>query len=217
MSLNISKLENVCTRVNKTTARCPACAEAGSDRTGDHLVIQADGRFGCVVCSGDSAEAIEHRKRIFALCGDREIKPLTIHRPKDTAGLGRLGQVNPGQSAAPSLKTDLLGRLGRAFQSHLEPEGESKQDDTHNTDPNHPNDSEKGVLGVLSGPTPTPHRPLSEHERAVLIEWCGTDNHLFILEARDLFNATIIEIVRTAALSPVKRQAANRLDPLNGA
>jgi hypothetical protein len=55
-------------------------------------------------------------------------------------------------------------------------------------------------------PTPTPQRPLSEHERAVLIEWCGTDNHPFILEARDLFNATIVEIVRTADFSPVKRR-----------
>ena len=65
-------------RGGKIIARCPACAEAGHDQKGEHLVINADGRFGCVVYPGDSADAKEHRKRIFALCGDREIKPLVV-------------------------------------------------------------------------------------------------------------------------------------------
>lgn len=65
---------------------------------------------------------------------------------------------------------------------------------------------------VRDTPTATPHRPLSEHERAVLIEWCGTDNHPLILEARELFNATIVEIVRTADFSAVKRRGANGSD-----
>jgi hypothetical protein len=213
MSLDLAKLKNVRRMSARITARCPACAEAGGDRTGDHLLIRADGRFGCVVYSGDSADAKEHRKRIFTLCGDREIKPLAVR----SADLGRLGRVNQSHSAETPLKTGLLGRLGRAFESHSEPEGESNRDEPHNADPNQRNDSGKDVLGVLSGPTPTPQRPLSEHERAVLIEWCGTENHPLILEARDLFNATIIEIVPTAAFSPVKRQAANGLDQLNGA
>ena len=197
MSLSISKLENVRTRANKTTARCPACAEAGGDRTGDHLVIQANGRFGCVVYPGDSAEVIEHRKRIFALCGDRSLKPLAVHPPV-------LGRLNQSQSAERPLKTGLLGRLGRAFESRFERErtqGENASADLH-----YRSDFEKGVLSVLSDPTPTPHRPLSKHERAVVIEWCGTDNHPFILEARNLFNATIVEIVPTAAFSPAKRR-----------
>ena len=89
MSLDISKLENVRKRGGKVIARCPACAEAGHDQKGEHLVINADGRFGCVVYPGDSADAKEHRKRIFALCGDREIKPLAVH----PSGLGRLGRL----------------------------------------------------------------------------------------------------------------------------
>ena len=89
MSLDISKLENARTRGDKTTARCPACAEAGHDQKGEHLVINSDGRFGCVVYPGDSADAKKHRKRVFALCGDREIKPLIVRSP----GLGRLGRV----------------------------------------------------------------------------------------------------------------------------
>ena len=114
MSLDISKLENVRKRGEKITARCPACAEVGHDQKGEHLVINADGRFGCVVYPGDSADAKEHRKRIFALCGDREIKPLAVH----PAGLGRLGRVPESHSAVRPLKTGLLGRLGRLFQTH---------------------------------------------------------------------------------------------------
>jgi len=37
-----------------------------------------------------------------------------------------------------------------------------------------------------------PHRPLTEIERALLVRWCGTDNHPIILDAISLFNATIV-------------------------
>jgi len=42
----------------------------------------------------------------------------------------------------------------------------------------------------------TPHRPLSERERALLVRWCGTGNHPLIIEAISLFNATIVGIER---------------------
>ena len=61
-------------------------------------------------------DAKAHRKRIFALCGDREIKPFTVGSP----GLGRLGRVNQTYLASHPLKTGLLGRLGRLFETHLE-------------------------------------------------------------------------------------------------
>src|SRR5688572_12334123 len=66
MSLDQSKLEKVRRFGNGSVqARCPACAEAGNDRTGNHLRIYPDGRFGCCVNPGDR----QHRKRIFALAG----------------------------------------------------------------------------------------------------------------------------------------------------
>ena len=68
MSLNIHKLKNVKRQNNKITAQCPACAEEGCDRKGDHLFIDQHGKFGCVVNSGPSGK--EHRQRIFALAGD---------------------------------------------------------------------------------------------------------------------------------------------------
>ena len=48
-------------------AACPACRAAGSDKTGDHLLIQADGKFGCATHPDDR----EHRKEIFKLAGTR--------------------------------------------------------------------------------------------------------------------------------------------------
>jgi hypothetical protein len=148
MSLNISELENVRTRGQKRTARCPACAESGHDTKGEHLVISPEGRFACVLYPGDSADAKEHRRRIFALCGDREIKPLAV-RP---AGLGRLGRVNEDHSAGPSLKTGLLGRLGRVFETHLEPEQGPAQRETHNAE-RQLNDRGRSVLSVLDAET----------------------------------------------------------------
>lgn len=65
--LDVSRLENVRHAGGKTIAQCPACAEDGGDTTGEHLFIDAAGRFGCVKHSGP--EGTEHRKRIFALVG----------------------------------------------------------------------------------------------------------------------------------------------------
>jgi hypothetical protein len=115
MSLDISKLENVRTLYGKITARCPACAQAGHDQTRNHLIVRVDGRFGCVVYPGDSPDAREHRKRIFALCGNREIKPLAVRGSR----LGRLGRAAGSHSSSEAVKKGLLGRLGRLFQTQF--------------------------------------------------------------------------------------------------
>jgi len=187
MSLDISKLENVRKRDGKVIARCPACAEAGHDQKGEHLVVNARGPFGCVVYPGDSADAKAHRKRIFALCGDREIKPLAVH----SAGLGRLGRANQSHSAVRPIETGLLGRLGRLFQTHpgtkLTHAGGNDDRTTEKL-----NDFKKGVPGVLSEPVVEPHRPLSEREWAILMR-AGAENDPIIIEALELFNATVAE------------------------
>jgi len=69
MSLDVAKLEKVRELAGGLVqARCPACAEGGNDRTGEHLRIYPDGKFGCCVHPKDS----EHRKRIWALAGVRK-------------------------------------------------------------------------------------------------------------------------------------------------
>ena len=72
MSLDVSKLEKVRELAGGIVqARCPACAEGGGDRKGEHLRIYPDGRYGCCVHPKDG----EHRKRIFALVGVRGGSP----------------------------------------------------------------------------------------------------------------------------------------------
>ena len=66
MSLDVAKLEKVRELAGGVVqARCPACAEGGNDRSGEHLRIYPDGKFGCCVHPKDG----EHRKRIWALAG----------------------------------------------------------------------------------------------------------------------------------------------------
>ena len=57
---------------SKLVGQCPACAEEGGDKQRNHLVIQADGRFGCVIHPGAQGKA--HRQRIFQLIGDKSGK-----------------------------------------------------------------------------------------------------------------------------------------------
>ena len=70
MSLDRSKLEKVREVAGGTIARCPACAEDNGDTKGDHLSIDTDGKFCCVLNQGDAGR--EHRARIFDLVGVKE-------------------------------------------------------------------------------------------------------------------------------------------------
>src|SRR6266850_2742164 len=100
MSLDGTKLRKVRELASGgLQSQCPACAEAGQDRTGEHLRISPEGKFGCCVFPGDS----EHRKRIFALAGDHGPKAIKV-------------RVASAKSA-PAVQLDLLGRLGRAFSN----------------------------------------------------------------------------------------------------
>ena len=73
-TLDLNQLKNMQPKGSKTIAQCPACAEAGGDAKGNHLVITgtgADGSpiFGCVVHRGQNPDATLHRKRILELAG----------------------------------------------------------------------------------------------------------------------------------------------------
>jgi hypothetical protein len=91
------------------------------------------------------------------------------------------------------------------FQTHVErrePAGVNERNTERQL-----NDCEKGVLGVLTYPKTTPHRPLTDRERVLLVRWCGTDNHPIVLEAVNLFNATIVAIERAPTKSRVTGMA----------
>jgi hypothetical protein len=53
-----------------SVARCPACAAVGQDKSGEHLVVYPDGRFGCVVHPGEAGRL--HRKAIWEAVGERK-------------------------------------------------------------------------------------------------------------------------------------------------
>lgn len=70
MGLNLDKLENIKHKSSHIIARCPACDEIGNDHKGDHLFINDNGQFGCVLYPGHEGQ--QHRQRIFELVGIQE-------------------------------------------------------------------------------------------------------------------------------------------------
>lgn len=66
--LDLGRLENVVhLDGGSTRAACPACRAAGGDHSGDHLLIDPSGRYGCAKYPGDSA----HRKEVWKLAGSK--------------------------------------------------------------------------------------------------------------------------------------------------
>jgi hypothetical protein len=97
-------------------ARCPACAEGGADRAGEHLRVYPDGRFGCCVHPKDR----EHRKRIFALAGDKSARQFTV----------KVASSNPAAEPARSVKaslTSFLGTLGTAISNSVSSSNQASQ------------------------------------------------------------------------------------------
>lgn len=106
MGLDGSRLEKVRRRGSNTIARCPACAEAGNDRKGEHLFMNARGQFGCVLYPGPDGSA--HRQRIFELVGIKDIpdKGFEVRKPLSPA------------IGVSVIQKDVLGHLGRFAQTH---------------------------------------------------------------------------------------------------
>ena len=105
MSLDTAKLEKMRELAGGIVqARCPACAEGGGDRKGEHLRVYPDGRYGCCVHPKDT----EHRKRIWALAGVR--KPATFS----------LRLKSPSALPAQSVKAVLTAGTPRTVKTELE-------------------------------------------------------------------------------------------------
>jgi putative DNA primase/helicase len=96
MPLNHSKLENVKQKGSGYIARCPACAESQGDSTGNHLSIDAEGKFACIMFQG--ASGTEHRKRIYEIAGE----PIET-KPKDKPRYTALPNA-PANAPAPNFR-----------------------------------------------------------------------------------------------------------------
>ena len=134
--LNREKLVGARLRGGKLIAQCPACAEDGGDRAREHLFIAEDGRFGCAANPGDHA----HRRRIFALVGDREGRPVEVRSRAESGG----GELESG----------VLGRLGRVFHSLARTH--EKHPSVHDIIGIPPKEFEKGVPSVPSANSEQP-------------------------------------------------------------
>jgi hypothetical protein len=94
MSLDLRKLEKVRELADGAfQARCPACAETGQDRSGEHLRIYSNGKFGCCVHAGDR----EHRRRIFALAGERKRQSIQVQVKVSSAAAGEVKRLSFGK------------------------------------------------------------------------------------------------------------------------
>ena len=95
MRIDLSRLKNIEHKSDgKTVAQCPACAAAGSDTRGEHLVIFPDRSFGCVAHPKDKS----HNRKILSLVGLQTASDgcrLTINRIQipESAVLLRIGQI----------------------------------------------------------------------------------------------------------------------------
>ena len=178
MSLNIGALEMVRTVGGKTLARCPACAESGRDRKGEHLFIGQDGRFGCVVFPGDAGHA--HRQRIAQLAGSSEaqLPSFTVRQA-----------LPAGTPDVVFLQRDVLGHLGRQVESgevgQASEEAVSKplhfEAAIENCVPNVP----------IACPTPLPQGPL-EADEGRLLAGMSDSARAQAMMLRELFGATIL-------------------------
>jgi hypothetical protein len=141
MSIDMSKLENVKNKGEKIIARCPACAETGQDKKGDHLIINNDGKFACVMFQGSSGQ--KHRKRIFQLTG-------IIDSPKNIISVKEASQAS--HTEPDVIINDVLGRVGHHFLSHYKKSDKSTTDklvrlyEEINTVPDHAKRKMKGQL-----------------------------------------------------------------------
>lgn len=103
MKIDLSKLKNVKhLSGGKTTAQCPACAAEGADAKGEHLVIFAEGKFGCVVNDNDKS----HNRKILQLAGanggGNQSCRLTIERLKipDSVVVMKVGRLGLRKAVA---------------------------------------------------------------------------------------------------------------------
>lgn len=80
MCLDQTKLNHVRPRGDGSfTAQCPACRGAGGDSKGMHLIVFANGAYGCVAAPEDA----EHSKEIFKLVGLKSKRGAqTLRAPK---------------------------------------------------------------------------------------------------------------------------------------
>ena len=179
MGLDLTKLEKVRRRGSNTIARCPACAEAGCDRKGEHLFINDGGRFGCVLYPGTDGQT--HRQRIFELAGAKEMtdKSFEIKKP-----------FSPSHGPTV-IQKDILGHLGHIYSTHARKNmntpitntDNNLREDLKETDPNVPEPDPERQSKVTFTP---------EEER--LLVGIDAESLEKVRMIKDIFDGTIVAV-----------------------
>jgi hypothetical protein len=125
MPLNLNKLEKVKHRGGKIEARCPACAEDDGDRKGDHLFINPEGAYGCVLYPKDRA----HKGRIFQLVGIPDEKPLApaLAKGPETTLADAVRQAAGWLKMQPTRQDIYQDRTGREVLAVARYDGEGRK------------------------------------------------------------------------------------------
>lgn len=113
VSLDVSKLTKARKLGNVTQAQCPACAESGLDKSGNHLRIFADGRFGCALQPKDKI----HNKRIWELArpekSEKAVPYVFPVKTKPEPRIDAAGMADRWRAATPSAAlAELAASLG---------------------------------------------------------------------------------------------------------
>ncbi len=144
----------------KLTARCPACHEAGGDRTGTHLVYWPDTeRFACAANPGDKA----HRQRIWQLAGKPDPGPRErrLHTSRRSpAARVRFHREQAREARRAALPAAACAQVDRILQFSWDP-----VDIWH----------ESGV--ILDGMEPDWHLLLSTLHPSDAVLWTGSVHH----------------------------------------
>ena len=175
MGLDLLKLENVKQHGTKIIARCPACAETGNDRKGEHLFIEQNGKFGCVVFQGTDGH--KHRQRIFELVGIKTDVPSGF----------KIRTPSPLSSGNKVIQKDILGRLGHIQSTHAR-----KAIDATPLIKETPNEPLTAVPAV-----PETSRHLYSTAELEMLEGIDTESLQRIDEVKRLFNGTVVSVTDT--------------------
>ncbi len=173
MAIDLSKLENIKRRGLTIIARCPACAETGNDRKGEHLFIEQNGKFGCVIFSG--IDGHKHRQKIFELVGIKTAVPTGF----------KIRKISALSSSNQPIQKDILGRLGHVHSTHArratdEPQIKKKI-------------QSEPLTGVPAVPRNNQHL-YSATELRMLLR-VAAESLQRIDEAKQLFNGTVVSVL----------------------
>lgn len=183
MGLALSKLVKVRRRGSSTIARCPACAEAGGDRKGEHLFINDHDQFGCVLYPG--ADGQQHRKRIFELAGIKEEtkKHFDVKNPS-----------SPFIAGHKVIQKDILGHLG-----HIESTHARKNLENHLSADNTQNDCPDADPSVPKIKPPSLNDSIFTTKEQQLLTGIDAESLAKVRMIKEMFNGTVVSVIDNSA------------------